>query len=195
MGLTEIIEDIEQETQQRRAEILEDARAQAEDILKRAEAEKERFATEYEEEARRLALSERRERLSGARLEARRVVVEAKEDAVKQAIDRLWEALEELRGSSEYEHMLKSAIEQGINELGGSCVVHAARDDLEKVRELAAAYPNLVVSDELLDSRGGVVLVSADGGIRVDNTLESLVEDKMESIRLEVYNHIFGEER
>lgn len=195
MGLTEIIEDIEQETQQIRAKILEEGRAQADAILKDAEREKEKLILSYEEEAKRLAASERRERLSSARLDARRMIVEAREEVVQRAIHQLWDALESLRDSPEYQDMLRRALHQGVEELGGSATVYAAPHDLEKVKALAAEFPNLVVSDEPLESRGGVVLVSSDGNVRFENTLESLVEENMESIRLEVYNHIFGEER
>ena len=195
MGLTEIIEDIEQESQQKKAKILEDARAEAEDILKKADAEKERLVCNYEDEAHKLALSERREKLSGARLDGRRMVVEVKEEVVKQMIDQLWDVLEELRSSPAYEQMLKDAIRQGAEELGSSCVVYAAQDDLESVQKLSAAHPQLVVSQEPIESAGGVVLVSSDGGIRFESTLESLIEESMETIRLEMYNHIFGEER
>ncbi|HIH69390.1 V-type ATP synthase subunit E [Methermicoccus shengliensis] len=195
MGLTEIIEDIEQETQQRRAKILEEGKAQADAILKDAEREKEKLILSYEEEARRLAASERRERLSSARLDARRMIVEAREEVVQRAIHQLWDVLESLRDSPEYQEMLRRAIQQGVRELGGSATVYAAPHDLEKVKAIAAEFPSLVVSDEPLESRGGVVLVSPDGSVRFENTLESLVEEKMESIRLEVYNHIFGEER
>ena len=114
---------------------------------------------------------------------------------VKQTIDHLWDVLKELRSSPAYEQMLKDAIRQGVEELGGSCVVYAAQDDLESVQKLSAAYPQLVVSKEPIESAGGVVLVSSDGGIRFESTLESLIEESMESIRLEVYKHIFGEER
>jgi|Deesub1362A_J573_1020465.scaffolds.fasta_scaffold00261_4 V/A-type H+-transporting ATPase subunit E len=188
MGLDELIEDIRKDTEQKRDEILKKAREEADEILKKAREEADRILKIGEEDAKRLAESERRERISSARLQAGRIVAEAREEVVERAIARMWEFLAELKKRDEYREFLKNVIEQGRKELGGDVKVSASPEDFEIIMSLA---PDAELSE--FDTKGGVVLTS--GKVWIDSTFESLMAENMEKIRLMIYEHVFGESR
>ncbi|HNT60779.1 MAG TPA: V-type ATP synthase subunit E, partial [Candidatus Bilamarchaeaceae archaeon] len=85
-----------------------------------------------------------------------------------------------------YPRFLNSLVEKGMKELGEErAVVHVAKADRKHLR--GGKYQ---VKDGL-DAWGGCVVESADGNVRVDLTLESLLSQKRDVLRKRLYASLF----
>lgn len=176
--------------------ILKDTRKEGEEALRKAEEEVEgqlaRVKSEGEEkvslaerEARAMVESERRERLSWAKLEGRRVLAEAKEDAVREAFDSLISRVKAYCGTRPYAAKMKEIISAAAKEVGGKAVVHVRRKD----RKLLAVQGADTRGDA--DILGGAIVESRDGKLRIDLSMEALLEANRDAVRKEIYSRMF----
>jgi len=124
-------------------------------------------------------LNERKgERLAWARLEAKRIIAEAKEDVIKASMDTFFEKLIDSKKGQNYKKALKKAIENAVMNFGKNVVIHLLKDD----KDLAPKGKNVSIETDL-EGLGGAIIESEDGKIRINLTLETLVETKREEIR------------
>ncbi len=180
------------------ADILTEARKEAKGITDNAEEGKKRSLAEEkknvsamvsaaEAEASSLVESQRRERVAWARLEANRMLGDAREEVIRDAMDSLYAQLEKFRKSKEYGDFLSGRVDAGIRELGVSNpVVHLCKGDRKFLRNNGKAK---ILED--LEALGGAIVESADGSVRVDLTLETLFEEKKEFLRKKLYERMF----
>ncbi len=181
-------------------EILRDAKKEADGILAEAEQEKRKLLAEANQERERMLdaareaigkviEAEKTERLTSARLNAKRLLGEAKSGLVDQAVDEVWEAFKKFRNSAAYARELERLIKQGVEELGAEAVIHL--NALDQKSEAARKHKSRLAA-EALKSLGGVVVSSKDGKVRVDYTLEQLFAEQREKIRKSAYAELFG---
>jgi len=178
--------------------LVSDSKSEAEGIIKSAESDVERFLAE--EKAKRaillreadsecgLMLSEqKRERIAWARLEGRRILAEAKEDAIIATLGSMYEMLAELKKSSAYGNFVKEAIARAVAELSNEdeLVLHIAKGD----KKYAGKFKGEVLED--LDAVGGVLVERADGKVCVNLTLESVLEARKDDLRKKIYETLF----
>jgi len=180
-------------------EILLDAKREANAILAEAEEERRRILAEANKEREsvlttaregiaRVIDAERNERVTSARLNAKRVVNDAKSKVVDQVVEAVWTAFKETRNRPAYAKQLEALVNQGLKEFGGKGVVHLNALDLKS--EVAKKY-KAKLTKEPLQAAGGAIVASEDGRIRVDYTLEQLFAEKRESVRKAVYTELF----
>ncbi|MEW6721694.1 MAG: V-type ATP synthase subunit E, partial [Candidatus Micrarchaeota archaeon] len=132
------------------------------------------------------ALAEQRnERIAWARLESKRILAEAREDAIKAVLEDFFESLKDVRRSAEYKKFLAGAASSASAELGPGTTIHVVKGDK------ALLGPKLKVVEDL-DGLGGALAESADGKIRIDLTLETLFESQRDDIRKKVHEALFG---
>jgi vacuolar-type H+-ATPase subunit E/Vma4 len=146
------------------------------DMRKQAEAEVERMLGE-----------QRNERLAWARLESKRVLSEAREDAIKNVFEEVFEALKDARKSPEYKRFLAASVSTAVSDLGAGCTIHIVKGDKALIPPIKGAK---IVED--LDGLGGAMVESGSGKMRVDLTLETQVESKRDEIRKRIHDSIFG---
>jgi V/A-type H+/Na+-transporting ATPase subunit E len=158
------------------ARIARDERERRAAALKDSEADVERMLNE-----------QRNERLAWARLESKRVMSEAREDAIKNVLEEFFDALKDARKSPEYRKFLGPAVAQAVSELGAGCTVHVAKGDKAVVGTVKGAK---VAED--LEGFGGALVESSDGKIRIDLTLETQFESRRDDIRKSIYERLFG---
>ena len=163
------------ETQARKME--EDEQARRQSMKKDAEADVERMLNE-----------QRNERLAWARLESKRVLSEAREDAIKEALGSFIDALKDARKAPEYKRFMAKAVAEAASELGSGSIIHIAKGDKSVIGTVKSAK---VVED--LDGLGGAMVESNDGRMRIDLTLETLFDSRKDDIRKMVYDKLFGE--
>lgn len=180
------------------AEILAEAKNEAKQITEGAEAEKKRILDEEkkavsatlsqaEAEATALVESQRRERVAWARLEAKKLEGDAREEVIRDALDALYAQMEKFRKSKEYGDFLSARVEEGVKEIGVSNpTIHLCKGDKKFLKNNSKAK---VVED--LEGIGGAIVESADGAVRVDLTMETLFEDKKEFLRKKLYEKLF----
>ncbi|MEW6035915.1 MAG: V-type ATP synthase subunit E [Candidatus Micrarchaeota archaeon] len=177
--LTEANEDAQKIVQAAEAHVagmLEEERSRRAQMKKDAEAEVERLLGE-----------QRNERIAWARLESKRIVAEAREDAIKSVLEEFFDELRGVRKTPEYKRFLSKAVAAAAAELGGDVTIRVVKGDKALIGPLKAK----VVED--LDSMGGAIVESPDGKIRVDITLETLFESRRDDIRKQIYERLFGE--
>lgn len=155
----------------------EDERAKITGLKKKAENEVEKILEE-----------QRNERLAWARLEAKRLVSEAREDAINNAIEELYDSLKELKKSKEYKSFMSKEVAAAMKEFSGKAVVHVAKSDKKLLPKMPKGCK--VVTD--LDALGGAVIESQDGKMKVDLTMETLFELKRDMLRKMISEELFG---
>ncbi len=142
-----------------------------------------------EKEIEKLLSEQKNERLAWARLEAKRVIAEAREDAINSAIDDFFSSLKEVKKSREYKDFISKSVSAAVKELKGvKLKVHVRKED----RKLLPRLPNgcTIVSD--LDALGGVVIETQDGKMKVDLTLETFFEMKRDELRKMIAAKLFA---
>ena len=153
----------------------EDAQGKAEEMLRTAKKE----ALSY-------AKQESAERLTSAKLTAKKIVDEARDDAVEGSLHQVWNAFKSSSlKKATYPALLQKLIGDGIRELGpGDAIVYVRDEDKPlvsgyRVAKLPAQYS------------GGAILESANGKIRVNRTLEEAFAQKKEEMRKKIYDKLF----
>lgn len=178
--LTEANEDAQKiietaETHVRR--MVDEERSKTSAMKKNAEADVEKLLQE-----------QRNERLAWARLESKRIIAEAREDAIKNVLEDFFEILQKAKKGKEYKNFLKKEIANAASELGSPVVVHILKGD----RSLVPTLKNSKIVEDL-DALGGAIVETNDGKVRIDLTLETLFETKRDEIRKQIYEKLFGD--
>jgi len=163
------------------------AEAQAKAMLDAEHARCEAMKKEAAGDVERLLEEQRNERLAWGRLESKRILAEAKEDAIKNVLESFFAQLEKMGKNPEYRDFLKHAVDKALAELGHDSIVHVVKGERDIV---AKAKSTKIVED--LEAIGGAVVESADRKIRIDLTLETLVEMQRDDIRKQAYDKLFG---
>lgn len=187
MGIERLKGSLISEAREEADKITGAAREQADGILGAEHSKCLAMRKEADASVKKLLDELRSERIAWARLESKRIMAEAKEDAIKGVLDDLFEALEASRKGAEYKRYMAKSVNAAIAELGAGATIHVVRGDKALVPAVKGAR---VVED--LDSLGGVLAESADGKIRMNFTLETLFESNRDGVRKQVYDLLFG---
>ena len=165
--------------------------AAAERNAKKAEEEAQQKADELlrnaKKDAHAYAKQESSERLTSAKLAAKKTVDEAKDDAVEGSLHQVWNAFKSasLRKGA-YPQLLQKLIADGMKELGTSEAVLYVRDE---DRQLVSGYRTAKLPQQY---SGGVILESSNGRIRVNRTLEEIFSQQKSALRKKIYDKLFG---
>ena len=160
-----------------------EAKAILEEDRKSIDAAKERIDAELDV----VLAAQRQEKTAATRLEAKRLISEAKEDVLNAALDDFFIALKDLRDSSEYKKFLSNRVAKASEEISGELIVHVPKGD----KELLPKSKNITIKEDL-DSIGGILIENASGKIRLNYTLETLIEKEKDELRKKLYESIFG---
>jgi len=188
--------------------ILEDAEAQARRILdgarrtgdshrKKAETEAARVRQEIMDQAQAKADTLRAKEIATARMEAKRILLAAREEVVNAALHRIEEELAGLRKSEGYREILLRLAREAIQAIGGSKVVLklSKADEGLVDQDFLAELERTLVADEAkarveIDVRfeadlddGGCIATSGDGRIIFDNTFTGRFERMKPELR------------
>ena len=164
------------------------ASAEARKILETERAESAALKAKAKEDAERQVTEQKNERTAWARLESKRIIAEAKEDAVKNCINDVFTSLDSMRRSAEYKQFIKRAAEKAISQLNGAVTLHIVASDKDIVPKSKGVS---VVTD--LEGLGGVIAESHDGKVRINYSLESIIEMRRDDLRSSIYNKLFGD--
>jgi len=120
MALEKLIQRIESDAENEANQIIEDARRRAEEIIEEAKKRAEKEARDIEARGEKEAAP-------------RELEIQAKEEVIRECIDRAKEDLKKLKGKK-YEDAIKKCIEDGKKSLG-DCVVVPSREQDRKIAE------------------------------------------------------------
>lgn len=187
MGIEKLKGSLLSEANEDAQKIVEAAQSHVKGMLEEERSKRSALKKDAEAEIAKLLEEQRNERIAWARLESKRIIAEAREDAIHEVLDAIFDALKDARKSPEYKKFLAKAVPQAASELGGDVVVHAMKGE----KALIPAVRGSKVVDDL-DCLGGAIVETADGKIRIDLTLETLFETRRDEIRKSVYDKLFG---
>ncbi len=185
-------DEIKSEAQREANSILEKAKSEAEikkqNILKKGEKEAEMIKNRI---------------IAEARLSAKKKMLEERENILNMAIEKLEEDLIKLPQKDNYKDVLLKLIIEGVISVGGGeLVLELNEKDLkliddstlwaiEKEMEDRLKKSTILKKGKPVDIIGGCIVKTADNLKVCDNSLESVFERNLESIRAKVAELLF----
>ena len=189
MGIEKLTSSLIKEADEEAAKIVEAAEWHVKKMKEEECSKRSTLRNEAEKEIEKLLSEQKNERLAWARLEAKRVTAEAREDAINSAIDDLFSSLKEVKKSKEYKDFLSKSVSAAVKELGGvKLTVRVSKEDKKFLPKL----PKSCKIANNLDALGGAVIETQDGKMKVDLTLEILFEFRRDELRKMISEKLFS---
>ncbi len=194
MSLDTVVEEIEEEAQERAEEIRQEGEARAEEIIAAAESDADEIVEEARREAEREAERERDQQLSSAKLEAKHERMSARRDAIVDVREEVESRLRDLDGAKRRtltQKLLRDALVDFRDD--DELAVHFAPYDESLIEDLLEDYTNIHKAGEY-DCLGGVVVESETSPVRVKNTFDAVLETVWDEELKTISNRLFDEE-
>lgn len=193
MAFNELLHSMEQSAQEKREDILENARASAVGILADAQKRAEAIRDELLATAEGKVSIKKNKSLYLLKEDIKAEMTREKERIYDQAFSQAEDMLNECRNDPRYAQNFARLLDRSTENLNGRIIVHVdPRDEAlsKKCRENSSLEFD-VVSDR--ESAGGLDAEIADKGIVVRNTLESRLVNARMLMRKELFGFLFGE--
>jgi V/A-type H+-transporting ATPase subunit E len=186
MGFEELISELQKQAEAEGKKVAAASEKNAGKIEEEAKEKAEEALRAAKKEASAYAKQESSERITSAKLSAKKIVDEARDDAVEASLKQVWSQFksDSLRKGA-YPPLLGRLISDGLRELGTTDAIIYVRDE---DRQYVSGYRLSKLSQ---DYGGGVMLESANGKIRVNRTLEEVFAQKKGEIRKQIYDKLF----
>lgn len=168
---------------------LEEGREQAVGKVESAKKETAEAVAKILQTGAKQAESLKRQMIGSAELEVRNGQLRSVEKAVTDVFDSSMKKASSTSGSK-YERALTGLMKEGIEVIGLKASVLCSSRDRKAAtsvaRKLSTGRVKLSVSDERIETSGGVILTSPDGTVRFDNTFEARLERMKPELRKEI---------
>jgi len=189
MGIERLTSSLIKEADDEAAKIVEAAEWHVRKMKEDERSKRSVLKKDAEKAVEKLLSEQKNERLAWARLEAKRVTAEAREDAINSVIDDLFSSLTEVRKSKEYKDFLSRSVSAALKELKGTKLsVHVRKED----KKLLPKLPDGCKVSAELGALGGAVIETQDGKMKVDLTLETLFELRRDDLRKMISEKLFS---
>ncbi len=181
------------------------ALSEAEKIKREAEEKAKSIEREYQEKAereyteilreskRKAELLERKE-ISQARARSSRMLLDAKNDILRKALQELRKAVYSLAQSEEYDVLLEKLTREAVETLGKrDLIVSVRKEDVKRMKKIVQKVAedmniNLEISERNVEISGGLIASVKEGHVIVENTLEN----KFEEVKDEFVSALFS---
>lgn len=201
-GAKLIIEEINREAEQKIKYLLDEAREQAEKIRQEAEERGKVRAEWILRKAETQAEIEKQRIVASARLEARKKKLETQEKLINEVFQGLKDRLASLP-DEEYLETVKALLLESLKELDvDSVVLRSNERTLGLIKENSRSIKAYITKNlgrkveielgEPIQTMGGILVESADGRVRVDNTFEARIERLESELRARIAKALFG---
>ncbi|MFH1520027.1 MAG: V-type ATP synthase subunit E family protein [Candidatus Micrarchaeota archaeon] len=187
MGIEKLKGSLLSEANEDARKIIETAEAHVRSMVEEERSKVSAIKRDAKEDVEQLIEEQRNERLAWARLESRRILAEAREDAIKNVLEDFFDALKSAKKNPEYKKFISKAVAEAVAELGSDATVRVLKGE----RKLIPTLKNAKIIEDL-DALGGAIVESNDGRIRIDLTLETLFESRRDEIRKQIDDKLFG---
>lgn len=188
MGIDKLASSIIADANKEAAEIIKAAEWHVQKMVADEKAKKPVLLKEAENEIAKRITDHEKERIAWARLEAKRILAEAREDAIKSALEEFFSMLGEIRKHKDYSKFMARSFDGALKEIGTKdVIVHVLKGD----KKYLGSFSGKVLED--LSSFGGLILESADGKVRINMTVEALFESNRDAFRKKAYENLFGD--
>ena len=198
-----MVDDILKNAKIEADKILKDANEQTKEIVQRGQdaAEKEKNSI-LETESKKVTEIEKQQ-IASINLQARREILQKKEDEIKIAFDLAKTELTNFHKKAAYAKVLEGLIIEAGTAIGGGVIsIKTRKGDATKIKDLTSIAKaitkacgnkcTLKISKETINAMGGVILQTEDETITIYNTFEARLDQKYRLIRTEVANTLFG---
>lgn len=190
MAIENLKKGLIQEAEAEAGKIISAAEKEAEGIRAAGREKEKATLAEARKKADEMGRQQMNDRVSAAKLKAKKMVSEANEALVEKAMEKIWADFKELPSDRNYEGIMKGFISKGQSSMGKDSLVVTNSDDAKIAKKFAAN-----VSQEYADISGGAIIKSKDGKIMVDNSLESIFGSKKQELRRLIYSELLGERK
>lgn len=177
---------------------LEDGKKAALDKLLKVQKETDDALAKIMETGAKQAVSLRRQTVGSAELDSRNMQLRVLEDSVNEVFAEALTRLSKVSPSAR-EKSLSSLIRDGVNVIGGRAKIACSEEDKKVVsaiiKKMNKGSIRLALDSKSIDTLGGVVLTTADGTVKFDNTFEARLERSRPLLRKQVAEHLTGGKR
>ncbi len=193
MTLESVVEDIREQARAEAEEIRQAAEEEADSILEEAEAEAETIVEEREREVEREVEQLREQQISSANLEAKQRRLAARREALDEVRSAVEAQLIELP-DEERRDLTEALLDAALAEFGDeeALVVHGRASDEALLESLTSDDDQLSVG-EPIDRLGGVVVEGTETRMRVDNSLDAVLDEVWEDNLRSISDTLFEE--
>ncbi len=178
---------------------LEEARKKADDIRAKSEEQAAADRTRILENANKEADRLRKQTIASAHLKARTLQLEQREEILNRVFDQARKQLTDVQNDGGYKEVAVSLLKEALGRLGSNSAIVQADERTQKIFTpdiLNSVSTETGVKLELgepLKQGNGVVVQTADGHLRYDNTLETRMGRLQDSLRNPIYQLLMGE--
>jgi V/A-type H+/Na+-transporting ATPase subunit E len=187
-----MLSTIQSDTEAQVSKVRSDARSEADRIISESKRKAEEIMSSSKQQSERDIHDERMRELASARLESNRRLLEARDEILKGYEERSSELLSEFTSAPAYKAFFLKMLSDGVSKIGPGAVVQINPRDKALLKDPKLSGVNFEVSADPLKSSGGVVVYSKDGKRRVDNTIESIFDERKDELRLKLTDKVFG---
>ncbi len=184
MSLEKLKDEIEANISFEVKKIRDAAAKQAAEILAKAKEDAAKLVEVIKNEALEQARLES-VKISAARLQAKKILGDAQETIVAQALSILSDELKGLAGSKEYKKFLEKKLKESSRELGNNLTCLARKEDKEFISSV------LKCQFKPIEPIGGAILESRDGSVSIDFTFETILKEKEDELRQKAHALLF----
>lgn len=192
MGLEEMLNTIRADTEAQYLRTISDAKAEAEKIIAEAKQRSQAIEDQKRIQSQKELQEEKLRSIASARLEAKRKLLAAKEEVLRKYEDEALNYLKEFARSPSYKDFLLKMVDDGVTKIGAGSLVQVNDSDKKLLENSRPG--DFQVSEKTINTIGGAIISAQDGKRRVDNTLESIFEDRKDELTLRLSEQIFGEQ-
>lgn len=186
MGFEELSGELHRQSEREGKKLIAASERAAEKIEEEAKEKAEQQLKAAKKEASQFVKQESSERMTSAKLSAKKIVDESRDEAVEACLRQVWH---EFKSSSlkksTYPALLSRLVSEGMAELGTTDAVVAVRDEDRQ------HLPGYKLSRLPPEYSGGAIIESANGKIRVNKTLEEVFSQSKGELRKKIYDKLF----
>ena len=142
-------------------------------------------------------------KIAEAKLEAKRIILEAKEKAILKVLNKLKDKLRELKNKPDYVNIIGKLIHEAGVALGGGDLIIELNEDHKnininwdeisrEIEESTKRSTKLTIQYRNVSEIGGAIVRTSDGKFSFDNTFEGRIERMEKTLRLLIAKKLFG---
>jgi V/A-type H+-transporting ATPase subunit E len=190
--LSKLLEALETDAEREAAQVIREAEERAQQILEEAS----RAAKQAEETTRREAVASlpaAQARIDyDAQLKIQGMFADVREQLIARVMDVVVRELADLPNTPRYGEVMRALLGEAAHLIDTDLVVHVRAEDKKLAEKLVKALGRKAAVETTLKGWGGLVVLSADGLVRVDNTLEARLESATPAIRQHVARQLMA---
>ncbi|MFH1450563.1 MAG: V-type ATP synthase subunit E family protein [archaeon] len=190
-GVAKINQKIMKEALAEANKIVSEAKEKAERIKKEEKEKTEVHSKEIEENGKKCAAREEQRILSSSNLQAHNLQLKNKDEMISKVLSKAEAELKRMSkaGTGRYKTALKKLAQEGIDAIGENSTLHFNNENADISKELAKEFNAKI--GEARELIGGVIIESKKGDLRIDNSIEKIMERDSEKIRGEIAKILF----